>query len=261
MNTRNERGSILLLVVIFTMIMSLLGFAIIYMDGNELMAVRRQVLNTRAALLADAGLEMGRGFLYYCDARLEDEVDMEIAENITHGNLPHNGQRYKAFQAMQPFPGHGNAHGRKVGDGTYYLFARQKIDEAYPEAWCDVWISSATDNLSSTDGVYEYVISARGVASYGADGAVDAVKNEIMKVRISSITVPAATTDSRYIGWPTCAWPSCRFYLGGAATKHLPDMAMNMGSNAAGNKTRYFFQYFRDTGKAFGEEPTEYVVH
>jgi Tfp pilus assembly protein PilX len=72
MKIRNERGSVLMLVVIFSLVMCLVGFAVLYMNGMEYLSTRRDLLDSRAALLADAGLAMGVEFLYFCDARIED---------------------------------------------------------------------------------------------------------------------------------------------------------------------------------------------
>ncbi len=60
---KNERGSILFMVIIFTIILSMVGLATIYMTHMEEIYARTELQKTQVFYLAEAGLERGRAWL------------------------------------------------------------------------------------------------------------------------------------------------------------------------------------------------------
>lgn len=242
MNMRNKRGSVLMLVVIFSLIVTLLGFAVIYMNGLEYLAVRRDLMDERALLMAEGGLDVGRAFLYFCDARLEDAADMNEAGG---------GSVRSAVVAAMATP--------QAIDKNYRVYGGPlTVDNSFPRAYCEVWISSATNNMAK-QGVYDYRITSRGVATYGFDGTADSVKVEHMLITISSVTLaPGDPVPAFAAGWTVCSTNTCS----GLGLKHLSGDAAKYGPMApAANATRYFFKFDRDTERASEELPTTRVIH
>lgn len=60
---RNDKGSVLMLVVIFSFIMSVLGIAVLYLSGQELIASSAEIDRVRATNMADSGLEIGKMYI------------------------------------------------------------------------------------------------------------------------------------------------------------------------------------------------------
>lgn len=242
MNLKNSRGSVLMLVVIFSLIMCLLGMAVIYMNGLEFLAVRRDMMDEKATYAAEGGLELGREFLYFCDARLE-KSGADIDLDVTFG--PGSTKSKEIWQAMDI----STAHWGNVKDNYRILGGPVVLDSFPPAASCEVWISSANNNLIN-DGIYEYRITARGRASFEFSGGVDTVVDQSMVIQISSMT--NENTSSPVVdAWPECMNPEC----GGWGKKHLPE-ALPMPAKKGGY-TRYYFKYFRDpdSGKCRHNKP------
>jgi hypothetical protein len=61
----NKHGMILVLVIVFSFVLSAIGMAVIYLHSLEEMASIRDVKATRALNMADAGTERARAWLYW----------------------------------------------------------------------------------------------------------------------------------------------------------------------------------------------------
>lgn len=171
MTKRNCRGSVLMLVIIFSLIMSILGFAVIYMNSLEYLAVRQDMMDERATLAMEAGLELGRVFLYHCDACLEDEADLEVT-------LGEGSEISKEIAKAMKLHDKGNHK-------DYQLFGGPvAFDNGSPAATYEIWISPADDTTPPAD-CYDYYITSRGRASYGFAGAFDTIVDGQAIIRMS----------------------------------------------------------------------------
>jgi len=63
MQKKAPGGAILMLVLIFSVILSTLGLAVIYIFGMQEIASRGEIANSKALYLANAGIEQAKGWL------------------------------------------------------------------------------------------------------------------------------------------------------------------------------------------------------
>ncbi len=77
MKKKGPGGAVLLLVLIFLMILTTVGLAVIYIFGMEALASRTELINSRAYYQADGGIDMMKGWLVNAQ---------EFPEWDVHGN-------------------------------------------------------------------------------------------------------------------------------------------------------------------------------
>ena len=58
-----KNGSVLMLVMLFTLVLTLIGFAVIYIFGMEEIASRTEIVNARVLYLADSGIELAKAWM------------------------------------------------------------------------------------------------------------------------------------------------------------------------------------------------------
>jgi hypothetical protein len=225
-----------MLVVIFSLVMCIIGFAIIYMNGLEYLAVRQDYMDEKATFAMEAGMEMGREFLYYCDARLESKDDLDITFGPSASAYTKN-----ISDAMNSSVTHWGG----VKDSLQLFNGPVVFDTSWPSASCEVWISSANYNTKISTGVYEYRITSRGRSTYGFKGALDSVVDGTVIIQISSVT------DTAYHSWPKCNSKWCD----NKGIEHLPDATNMPLTPASKGTTRYYFKYFRDSGRGEVDKP------
>ncbi|MHB9154480.1 MAG: pilus assembly PilX family protein [Endomicrobiales bacterium] len=83
--TGRNRGSMMFMVVIFSLILSITGLAVIYLYGMQEIMARRDLANARALYAAEAGIEKTRIFLWnlcVTQNRLPEEIPNSVLPRI-----------------------------------------------------------------------------------------------------------------------------------------------------------------------------------
>lgn len=146
----SSRGSVLMMVIIFTMILSIVGLATIQFAGMQEIAARAEIDVSRANFLADCGLALGERWLQAFSLNVSTFVE----NDGVHSNTP--------FQ-LGPFA---------IKGGSYVV-------TVYPQSDNNVNISSPTASI-----IGNYVISSTGTVTSGIIGTMDTsrFKNETVRI-------------------------------------------------------------------------------
>jgi Tfp pilus assembly protein PilX len=168
----NERGTVLMLVIISSFILSIIGLAAINLAGLQEIAARAEIDVSRANFAADAGLEYGK--LWISSSCV---VQNTFPENITSTST--------AFSLGQANVG---AYGSYVVSIT-------------PQSDNDINFTYSSMSVIGT-----YLISSTSTVSQGVVGTMDTLKNKTLNVRIwrvSPILMSGKSLDNGYIEGPT----------------------------------------------------------
>jgi Tfp pilus assembly protein PilX len=159
----SERGSVLMLVIIFSIVMGIVGFAAINLAGLQEIAARSDINVARANLLADAGIEYGKMWI----------SSMCVAQN----RFPEN-----VYQSSHPFV---VVNEKLVGQRGFFSVS------IIPSAGNDVDLS-----VSSAAVIGTYIISSTGTASTDVSGTMDTMKSKFATIRLWRTEMSSPTTNN-----------------------------------------------------------------
>jgi len=150
----NERGTVLMMVIIASIILSIIGIASISLSGLQQIAARAEVDVQRANAMADAGLEYGK--MWISSRCISTEL---FPENLT-----------------VPPPGNQNS----ISLGTISFGSRGSCAVSItPDRLNDVDLLISSKSVIGT-----YTISSTATISTGATGTMDTTKNKTCQVRL-----------------------------------------------------------------------------
>lgn len=151
-NALGDHGTVMILVIIASFIMSIIGLATIYLGGLQEIAARAELDVVRANLAADAGIERGRLFL---GTSTVQSATVGFPENVRGDRFP--------FQLAD----------EDVGAwGRYVVEIRPSQDN-------NIDFVTPGNSLVGT-----YLISSTGTISNGVSGTMDTQKVKFAMVRI-----------------------------------------------------------------------------
>jgi len=165
----NERGTLLMVVIIFGIILSIVGIATISLSGLQQSAARADVDIQRVNEMADAGLEYGKMWI---SSRC-------ISTDLLPENLPGQGNRNSIFFGTIPFGLRGSC-----------------AVSITPDLLNDVDLLFSSMSVIGT-----YTISSTATISTGATGTMDTTKNKTCQVRLwytLTISSGPVMTTGRY---------------------------------------------------------------
>ncbi|MEI8218354.1 MAG: kelch repeat-containing protein [Elusimicrobiota bacterium] len=167
----NERGTVLMMVIIASIILSIIGIASISLSGLQQIAARAEVDVQRANEMADAGLEYGK--MWISSRCISTEL---FPENLT-----------------VPPPGNRNS----ISLGTISFGSRGSCAVSItPDRLNDVDLLISCKSVIGT-----YTISSTATISTGATGTMDTTKNKTCQVRLwytLTISSGPVMTTGRY---------------------------------------------------------------
>jgi hypothetical protein len=181
---KSEKGSILFLVVIFSVVLSIIGMAVIYLSGWQLILANQNFDRMQAMNSADAGLESAKAW-----------IAVQIPHCFLENRSGHSGDR----NAFDPFGGQ-QLIGRTPDGSKYFYYAVTiapsstnnvgSIPPGKTSTFSGDNVLNLNDGLGGGPphpwgGMGEYVISSTGTITTNVHGSIDIVKLENVKIRIT----------------------------------------------------------------------------